>query len=119
MNPTVKRVLFWTPRVLTILFAIFISLFALDVFGQGYSFWETLWALLMHLVPTILVLVALAIAWRWEWLGGGLFIALGAGYLLLAGSRVHWSAVLFIAGPLFLVGLLFLASWWAGRADRA
>jgi hypothetical protein len=120
MNPTVKRALFWTPRVLCILFAIFISLFALDVFGQGYGFWETLWALLMHLLPTILLLVALAIAWRWAWLGGVLFLALGAGYLLLAGSRVDWSADLFIiAGPLFLVGLLFLASWWVGRADRA
>jgi hypothetical protein len=119
MKSSLKRVLTWTPRVLAILFAAFISLFALDVFGEGYTFWETLWALLMHLVPTFLVLIALAIAWRWAWLGGILFLALGVGYLLLAGSRVHWSAVLFIAGPLWLVGGLFLVSWGMDRGRRA
>jgi hypothetical protein len=45
MNQTVEKVLFWSPRVLGILIAIFISLFALDVFGEGYSFWETIIAL--------------------------------------------------------------------------
>jgi hypothetical protein len=118
MKSSLKRVLIWTPRVLAILFAIFISLFALDVFGEGYTFWETVWALLMHLVPTFLVLIALAIAWRWAWLGGILFLALGVGYLVLGGGRVHWSAVLFIAGPLWLVGLLFMASWWVDRGRR-
>ena len=97
MKRPARRLLFWTPRVLCLLFALFISLFALDVFGEGYGFWETLWALLMHLVPTIAVLIVLAIAWRWEWVGGILFIALGVFYIVLAGSRVHWSASLIIA----------------------
>jgi hypothetical protein len=42
----VKRILLWTPRVLSLLFALFVSLFALDVFGQGYGFWQTTLALL-------------------------------------------------------------------------
>ena len=42
MNKSVKPVLFWTPRILCILFAIFISLFALDVFGEGYGFFRVL-----------------------------------------------------------------------------
>jgi len=46
MNTTTKRVLFWAPRVLGILFALFLSLFALDVFSEGYSFGETMLALL-------------------------------------------------------------------------
>ncbi|MGC9349412.1 MAG: DUF7670 domain-containing protein [Anaerolineae bacterium] len=33
MENSVKQVLFWAPRILTLLFALFISLFALDVFG--------------------------------------------------------------------------------------
>lgn len=119
MKSSLKRILTWTPHVLGILFALFISLFALDVFGMGYTFWETLWALLMHLVPTFLVLAALAVAWRWAWLGGILFLALGVGYLVLMGGQVDWIAVLLIAGPLWLVGLLFLASWWVGREAGA
>ena len=44
MKRPVKRTLFWAPRILCILFAVFVSLFALDVFGEGYGFWETILA---------------------------------------------------------------------------
>ena len=64
-----KPLLFWTPRVLCLLFAVFLSLFALDVFNEGYGFWKTILALFMHLVPTSIVLAVLAISWRWEWAG--------------------------------------------------
>ena len=103
--------MFWTPRVLGVLFAAFLSIFALDVFGEGYGFWGTILALVMHLIPTLVVLVVLTIAWRWEVAGGILFIALGAWYLLDTWGRFHWSAHLFISGPLFLTGSLFLADW--------
>ena len=69
MNTITKRGLFWTPRVLGILIAVFFSLFALDVFSGGYGFWKTILALLIHLVPTYIVVIALVIAWRWEWAG--------------------------------------------------
>ena len=111
MKRPVKRLLFWTPRILCILFAVFVSLFALDVFGEGYGFWETIQALLMHLVPTGVILIVLAISWRWEWVGGVLFIALGVLYLAMSWGRLHWSAYLVISGPLFLVGVLFLINW--------
>jgi hypothetical protein len=105
------RLLYWTPRILGILFAAFISLFALDVFGAGYSAGELVVALLMHLIPTGLVVVALVIAWRWEWLGAILFAALGLWYIILAWGDMHWSAYLFITGPLLLIAALFLIDW--------
>ena len=111
MKRPVKRLLFWTPRVLCILFAVFVSLFALDVVGEGYGFWGTILALLMHLIPTGVILIVLAISWRWEWVGGILFIALGVLYLVISWGRLHWSAYLVISGPLFLVGVLFLINW--------
>ena len=64
MHASVKRVLFWAPRILCILFAIFLSVFALDVFSEGYGFWQTIGALLLHLVPTFIVVIALLIGWR-------------------------------------------------------
>ena len=111
MNTSIKRVLFWTPRILCILFAIFLSLFALDVFGEGYSFWETILALLIHLVPVYIVVIVLVIAWRWEWVGAILFIALALFYLDWSWGRFHWSAYLVISGPLVLLGVLFLFNW--------
>jgi hypothetical protein len=103
-----KGWLFWTPRVLGILFAFFISIFALDVIGVGYGFWETIVALFMHLVPTFLVVIALVIAWRWERVGGVLFLLLGVFYIVMVYPRVDLISYLLIAGPLFLVGILFL-----------
>ncbi len=108
MNSTVEKVLFWSPRVLGILIAIFVSLFALDVFGEGYSFWETIAALAMHLIPTLIILIVLGIAWRWEWTGGFLFVALGVLYITLFWEPSNLPAYLLISGPLFLVGILFL-----------
>ena len=81
MNTSMKQVLFWTPRVLGSLFAAFLSLFALDVFGEGYGFPEIILALVVHLLPALVVLTAVLIAWRWEAVGGFLLIVLGAWYL--------------------------------------
>ena len=108
MNQTVEKILFWSPRVLGILIAIFVSIFALDVFGEGYSFWETIAALAMHLIPTLVILIVLGIAWRWEWTGGFLFVALGVLYITLFWEPSNLPAYLIISGPLFLVGILFL-----------
>jgi hypothetical protein len=107
----VKRLIFWTPRILGVLFALFISLFALDVFGEGYGFWETVVALLIHLVPTGIILIVLVIAWRWEWVGGVLFFALGGWYLFMTRGKFGWTTYLMISGSLFLVGVLFLINW--------
>ena len=114
MQKPVHPVLYWIPRGLVILEAVFISLFALDVFGEGYDFLTLLQALAMHLLPTAVVLVALAIAWRWERVGGILFIALGAYYILSLGRNLAWTASLIVAGPLLLAGLLFLVDWKIG-----
>ena len=108
MKRPVKKILFWSPRILGILIAVFVSLFALDVFGEGYSTVETIVALAMHLIPTFVILVVLGIAWRWEWIGGLLFVALGVLYITLFWEPSNLPAYLVISGPLFLTGILFL-----------
>ena len=111
MKRAVKRLLFWAPRILCILFAAFVSLFALDVFDQGYGFWATIQALLMHLIPTGIIVVVLVISWRWEWVGGVLFIVLGALYLVWSWGRFTNLTILTMSGTLWLVGVLFLINW--------
>ncbi|MFN2211932.1 MAG: hypothetical protein ACK2UM_01175 [Anaerolineales bacterium] len=108
MGQSVSKVLYWSPRILGVLIAIFVSIFALDVFGEGYSFWETIAALAMHLIPTLVILVVLCIAWRWEWIGGFLFVTLGVLYITLFWEPSNLPAYLLISGPLFLDGILFL-----------
>ena len=111
MNPNVKRALFWAPRMLCILFALFLSLFAFDVFGEGVGLWEAILAFLIHLTPVYLVVIVLAISWKREWLGAALFAALAVLYAALTRGREHWSAYLLISGPLLLLAALFWLNW--------
>ena len=111
-------ILYWTPRVLSILFIAFLSLFALDAFGEGLGFWGTVLALTMHLVPSFILLAILILAWRWEWVGAVLYGLAGLMYVIWVASmsrpvtaaiRVQWALV--IAGPAFCISALFLANW--------
>jgi hypothetical protein len=106
-----RQLLYWTPRALCIMFAIFISMFALDVFGEGRGFWATTLALLIHLIPTYIVLIVLAVSWRWEWVGAALFTALGVLYIVTSWGRFPLLTYAIISGPLFLVGTLFMLNW--------
>jgi hypothetical protein len=110
MGLTLKKILFWAPRILGILFALFVSIFALDVFGAGYSFWNTLIALFMHLIPVYLLLIGLAIAWRQEWVGAAVFIGFSVWYLIAFGGQFPWSVYLVMAGLPFVIGVLFIFS---------
>ena len=112
MNIYSQKLLFWSPRVLCIAFAIFLSLFALDVFNEVHGFWKTFLALLIHLVPVYIVLAVLAIAWRWEWVGALIFAGLAVWYAThraLWHRHPDWVAV--IAGPMLVLAALFLANW--------
>ena len=103
--------LYWSPRVLGILTATFLSLFALDALGPGIPWTQAILGLLIHLIPTYIVLGVLALAWRWEWIGALAFLALSLCYVVLSGGREHWTAYLAISGSLFAIGILFLAAW--------
>ena len=111
MGGSTKRFVFWAPRFLCILFAVFVSLFALDVFGEGYGFWQTLGALLIHLIPTAVIVIALVISWRWEWLGAVLFIGMAVFYVVWVWGRFPVSTYVLMSTTPVLVGVLFLINW--------
>ncbi|MHC1705274.1 MAG: hypothetical protein AB9846_15315 [Tenuifilaceae bacterium] len=110
-------ILHWIPRILCILFAVFISLFAFDVFGQGSGFWKTLIDLLLHLVPTFLVIIIIILSWKWSWIGGVSFILLGIVYLIWSSQTGRGSHIIDIT--LFSVGILFLIDWFLRKRIKA
>lgn len=107
----ISRFVYWAPRILSIIFIIFLSLFALDIFGMGLGFWGTIVGLFMHLIPSFILLIVLLIAWRIEWVGGAVFILFGLWYIIALGIRGPLSWHLTIAGPALLVGILFIVDW--------
>ncbi len=118
-SPT-HQLLYWAPRALCIVFALFLSLFALDVFQEGRGVLETALALFLHLIPTFLLLILLALSWRREWIAGIIFPLLGVLYVVWAWNKPFGvlSTLLLMAGPPILTGALFLLNWYYRRKLR-
>ena len=110
MATTSGRLLLWSPRILGILVSLFMGLFALDAFSQGKPLFEAIPDFVVHLIPPFILLVLVGASWRREWIGGFAFVGLALVYATtMARGRLDWTLV--IAGPLMLVGVLFLWSW--------
>ncbi|MFH1331947.1 MAG: hypothetical protein ABIH63_01555, partial [archaeon] len=100
INPWV----YWTPRILTIIFILFISMFALDIFSEDYTPIQIIIGLFMHLIPSFILIIALIIAWKYEIVGGVVFISAGIFYIvmLLMNPQLEWymlSWSMTISGP--------------------
>ncbi|MFH1222267.1 MAG: hypothetical protein V1492_04230, partial [Candidatus Micrarchaeota archaeon] len=95
-------------------------MFSLDIFEGNYGFWGTIVGLFMHNIPAFILLVIVIISWKHELVGAIAFILAGLLYILqtfisiIMGGldwRMALSWSLTIAGPAFLVGILFLIGW--------
>ena len=114
-----KDWIFWTPRILSILFLCFLALFSLDIFGNGYGFWETIIGLFMHNIPIFVLAILLWISWKRELIGAITFILAGMLYVFLTlrtaiingfeGYYLAWIAQ--VSGISFFIGVLFLINW--------
>lgn len=111
------KFIYWTPRILSILFILFLALFSLDVFDtQDAGAGEIALGLLMHNIPALIMLAVLIISWKYEIVGGIAFILAGAAYIVVtAYNQLEWYLViswgLQISGPACLIGILFLINW--------
>lgn len=92
-----KGILYWFPRILSILFILFLSMFAMDVFGEPR--WYI--ALPMHLIPSFILIILTTIAWKRERFGGILFLIYG---IVMA----IFNRAFIIAAPAFVIGVLYL-----------
>lgn len=114
-----NRFVYWAPRILSILFLLFLAMFSLDIFDANYDFWGTVLGLFMHNIPVLVLLVVLIISWKYEIVGGIVFILAGLLYIIVSIGRVEWYIALVwslnIAGPAFLIGILFLMNWYKKR----
>jgi hypothetical protein len=122
MEKKVNKFLLWLPRILSIAFIAFLSLFSLDVFEPGLKWWEILLGLFMHNIPVFVLIVVLIIAWKHEIVGAIAFGLAGLLYVYLTAGRAQfptalsWSMI--IAGPAFVIGFLFMHNWCEKRSNR-
>ena len=101
--------LIWIPRVLAIIFIVFISLFALDAFSGDASFIKKLGGFLRHLIPTLILVLTLLISWKKPLLGGSIFILLSIAFAFFFKTNRSLLTFLAVTFPVALVGILFIA----------
>lgn len=109
----------WSARIITILYALFLAIYAADVFEERAGFWETTLAMIIHLLPCILILLILWFAWKNEWVGGIFYLILGGAYITAYWGRFSFQIFLVIAGPLILIGILFWITWFTQKRITA
>lgn len=112
----INKYIYWIPRILSIVFILFLSMFGLDVFENNFGFWRTMLGLFMHLIPSMILIITLIISWKYEWVGGTVFICAGLLYIFLSFRAeipwylaLSWSSI--IAIPAITIGILFFANW--------
>ncbi|MFH1316392.1 MAG: hypothetical protein ABII01_02640 [Candidatus Woesearchaeota archaeon] len=123
MVKKVGKFVYWTPRILSIVFILFLALFSLDIFEGNYGFWGTILGLFMHNIPSIILLVVLIISWKYEIVGGIGFVLAGILYIAvilmnIITSGFGWYYLLWalqISGIAFFIGILFLIGWFKKR----
>jgi hypothetical protein len=123
MEKNVSKLVYWTPRILAILFLLFLSLFSLDVFEEGNDFWGTFLALLIHNIPAFVLALVLVISWKkYEIVGGIAFLLVGIAHMIFSIARetidpwyIALSYSLILDIPAFFIGALFLIGWFKKR----
>jgi len=110
---------------MSILFALFLAMFSLDVFEPGANAGQIAVGLFMHNIPVLFLLAVLIISWKREIVGGVTFILAGILYTLMAAGTSSngfgWNMAswfLTISGPAFLIGVLYLLAWRQRKTQK-
>lgn len=110
-----SKIIYFLPRILSIIFILFLSIFSFDVFGENIGFFQAILAFFIHSLPSIFLILITIIAWKFDLVGAITFFSAGILYILLVGFNRPWSWYAFISGPAFFVGILFFLSWLQRR----
>jgi len=113
LSDRMARVVFLIPRIAGIIIAVFISLFALDVFDMGGTIWQKIGGFIIHAAPALIFGLVMFFAWKRP-LAGAIVFGLGALFFLrfvFMGSDFGFSNFLIFVAPLAIISVLFYINW--------
>jgi len=101
--------------ILGVLYAVALLVFAADVFNDEQNITQTFYDLLLHLLPTAVILLIVFVAYNRPLIGAIIYLVLGLMYIITGWASMHWSAHVLIAGPLFLLSALYITDWKSNK----
>lgn len=94
-----------------IFYALALLIFADDVFNKDQSTTQTILDLLIHFIPTAIVLFLVVIAYQRPLVGSIIFAINGLVYIITGWANLHWTAHVVIAGPLLVLSMLYIIAY--------
>jgi hypothetical protein len=110
--------LIWIPKVLAMIFIVFLSLLALDAFSGDAPIIKKLAGFFVHLIPSFILTLTLLISWKRPLIGGSIFILLSIAFAFFFRTYRSVPAFLGITFPVALVGILFIIFDLAAKKKR-
>ena len=111
MKTNYKKVIYWTPRIIILVVAIFSFVFALlsgsERYGGGIK------GILMNspnALPWLVLFLFVWVAWIWEKIGGWFFVSFAIFSAFFFKVYENPVVLLLVTLPILLVGILFLVS---------
>lgn len=84
-----KPFLHWAPRILSILFCLFIMMFSFDVFEGNVSFIDILIGFIKHNLPVFAMAIIIFFAWQNNWVGGIGFLVISLFFFIMVNSNMN------------------------------
>ena len=119
MKKKVNKFIYWTPRILSFVFAAFLVIFSFDVFDGTSGFWQTAFAFFMHNLPSLILIAVAIIAWKRELVGAIAFGLFSLLFIILTAVRslpgpepyiqMAWGMIIFV--PALLTAVLYYLNW--------
>lgn len=107
---------------------LFISMFAFDSFSHERTLLQNLGSLLLHLLPSFILVAILVVAWYWELVGGILIALVGLAaapfiynlnFQRTQSVNTSLGVILMVTFPFILIGILFIVSHFVNRRIMA
>ena len=110
MSKPSKGKFVWIPRVIMVLFILFLSLFSLDVFGGDAPLIQKIGGFLIHTIPSFMLAGILIIFWKRPLFNGIALIFAGTLFTIYFGTYDNIFSFLILTMTLVVCGILFIIS---------
>jgi Na+/pantothenate symporter len=98
----------WIPRIMAMIFIIFLLQFSFSIFTSPILFWLKVKGFFIYSFPALMFLITLIYSWKYPKIGGIIFMVLGVIFTAFFHTYSIITSFFIITLPALLIGGLFI-----------